>query len=193
MGGRARGDGRWRVRGVSMPGYSHLRDGTECQDAYRQTFEPTSGSYVLAVADGAGSCARSAEGATLAVGLAVEEFRGRLARTGVPRSTDRWHEWLGDGFAVVVDTFLDTTARLGGSPEDFAATLTVAVLAPPYIGTVSIGDGIVIVRVAGANGAVGMHLVTYTPPVGEYVNEAQFLTRPAPRAPRARRWSTSPS
>ena len=29
MGERATGDGRWRVRGVSMPGYSHLRDGIE--------------------------------------------------------------------------------------------------------------------------------------------------------------------
>ena len=171
MGARARRDGSWRVRGVSIPGYRHLRDGLECQDAHRHAFEPATGSYVLAVADGAGSRPRSAEGATLAVGLAVEQFTRRLASGGVPRTPDAWRAWLADGFAAVVDAFLDTTARIGGSPGDFAATLTVAVLAPPFIGTVSIGDGIVIV------GAEGMlHLVTFEPPAGEYVNETQFLS-----------------
>jgi hypothetical protein len=36
---RANGDGQWRVRGVSVQGYSHLRDGIECQDAHRHAFE----------------------------------------------------------------------------------------------------------------------------------------------------------
>ena len=128
-----------------MADYRHLRDGLECQDARGHAFEPATASYVLAVADGAGSRPRSAEGATLAVGIAVEASTRRLASAGLPRTPDAWHAWLADSFAAVVDAFLDTTARIGRSPADFAATLTVAVLAPPFIGTISLGDGIVII------------------------------------------------
>lgn len=176
MGRGRNGDRTWRVRGVSVQGYSHLRDGVECQDAHRHAYEPATGSYLLAVADGAGSRPRSAEGAALAVGLAIGEFGERLAATGVPESSAEWRAWLHDGLAAVVSGFHEATERLGTAAGEFAATLTVAILSPPWLGTVSVGDGIVIVGVPGDDGGHALHLVTFTPSAGEYVNETRFIT-----------------
>jgi hypothetical protein len=177
MAGRGRSDdARWRVRGVSVQGYSHLRDGVECQDAHRHEFEPSTGAYVLAVADGAGSRPRSAEGATLAVGLAVAVFRDGLARDGLPGGADEWRGRLRDGVETIVRAFGETTERLGAAPSDFAATLTVAVLAPPWVGIVSLGDGIVVAGAESDGAEHGFHLVVFTPPAGEYVNETTFLS-----------------
>jgi len=172
----SRDNGRWKVRGVSVTGYSHLRDGVECQDAHRHLHEPTTGAYVLAVADGAGSRPRSAEGATLAVGLAVEELGGRLARGGVPDDPDAWKRFLEDGFEAIVELFNTTTQRIGNSPGEFAATLTAVVLAPPWLGIVSLGDGIVLTGAEPAEDESGLHLVMAAPPAGQYVNETCFLS-----------------
>jgi hypothetical protein len=169
-------DGRWRVRGVSVQGYSHLRDGVECQDAHRHGFEPSTGAYVLAVADGAGSRARSAEGATLAVGLAVDIALERLARDGVPATADEWHASLRAWFNGILEAFRDTTRRLGAEPSAFAATLTVAVLAHPWLGLMSLGDGLVVVGAEAEDGGESLHLVVFAPPSGEFVNETTFLT-----------------
>ncbi len=78
----------WRVRGASIQGYGHLRDGLPCQDAYRHRAVPVAvpegDVHVLAVADGAGSRARSAEGAAMAVGMATELLSARVTERGVP-------------------------------------------------------------------------------------------------------------
>jgi hypothetical protein len=173
---RARENGEWKVRGVSVTGYSHLRDGIECQDAHRHLHEPSTGAYVLAVADGAGSRSRSAEGAALAVGLTVDEYGRRLAREGLPSDPDAWRDLLATGFEAIVDAFRTTTKRIGSSPADFAATLTVAILAPPWLGIVSLGDGIVVAGAEQVERESGLHLVTTAPPAGEYVNETCFLS-----------------
>jgi Protein phosphatase 2C len=172
----ARENGRWTVRGVSVTGYSHLRDGIECQDAHRHLYEPSTGAYVLAVADGAGSRPRSAEGATLAVGLTVEEFGRRLAQGGLPDDPDAWTRLLEAGYRAIVESFRETTGRIGGSPADFAATLTVAIVAPPWLGIASLGDGIVVAAAEPVEDESGLHLVMVAPPAGEYVNETCFLS-----------------
>jgi Protein phosphatase 2C len=173
---RSHENGRWTVRGVSVTGYSHLRDGIECQDAHRHLHEPSTGAYVLAVADGAGSRPRSAEGAALAVGLTVEEFGRRLARGGLPDDSEAWTLLLESGFEAIVEAFRETTRRLGGSPADFAATLTVAIIAPSWLGIVSLGDGIVVAGAEQFEHESGLHLVMAAPSAGEYVNETCFLS-----------------
>jgi len=167
---------RWHLQGVSVQGYSHLRDGVECQDAYRHTAVDAAGAHVLAVADGAGSRKRSAEGAALAVGLANSVLVERLGVAGVPDRADTWRSLLATAYDEIVSDFLAATERMGPDRGAFATTLTAVVLAPPWMGVVSIGDGIVIARVADHDGADQFHLVTFPPPVGEYVNEAVFLT-----------------
>ena len=167
---------RWRVRGVSVQGYSHLRDGVECQDAYRHTFVESVGAEVLAVADGAGSRVRSAEGAALAVGLATSLLAQRLESAGPPDDAERWRLLLAQGYEDIVAAFLNATARMGSDPGEFAATLTAVVLAYPWVGVVSIGDGFVIARADSDDGAGTFDLVSFAGPAGEYVNETVFLT-----------------
>src|SRR4051794_30178504 len=93
---------RWRVQGVSVQGHSHLREGVECQDAYRQTTVGSGPARVLAVADGAGSRERSAEGAALAVGLATAVLAERVRSAGVPDRPDRWHSLLHGAYREIV-------------------------------------------------------------------------------------------
>jgi Protein phosphatase 2C len=167
---------RWRVRGVSVQGYSHLRDGVECQDAYRHTFSESMRAHVLAVADGAGSRARSAEGAALAVGFATTQLAERLQWGGVPDSAESWRVLLSEGCEEVVSTFVKNARRLGSDPGDFASTLTAVVLAYPWLGVLGVGDGFVIARADGQDGADTFHLVSSADSTGEYVNETVFLT-----------------
>lgn len=167
---------RWRVHGVSVQGYSHLRDGVECQDAYRHTFVDSVGAHVLAVADGAGSRTRSAEGAALAVGLATNVLADCVAATGLPQSAAAWRSLLAEGYEDIVAAFLRATARMGRDTGEFAATLTAVVLAYPWMGVVSLGDGFVITRADGRDGADSFDLVTFAGPAGDYVNETVFLT-----------------
>jgi hypothetical protein len=167
---------RWRVHGVSVQGYGHLRDGVECQDAYRHTFVESAGVQVLAVADGAGSRPRAAEGATLAVGLANSLLAERFRSAGAPHTVDSWLSLLGTTYEEIVSAFLKATEGMGPDRGEFAATLTAAVLAPPWLGVVSIGDGFVIAGAPGDDGGERFHLVSFAGPAGEYVNEAVFLT-----------------
>jgi hypothetical protein len=168
--------GPWRVRGVSVQGYRHLAQGVECQDAYRHSYEPSTGAYTLAVADGAGSRARAAEGATLAVGLAVEVLGTQLAAQGPPQSADRWRAWLSDGYQAIVRSFREATTRLASDPGEFATTLTAVVLTPPWVGMLRLGDGFVVGRAEDNPGEESLHLLSVAAPAGEYVNETVFLT-----------------
>jgi protein phosphatase 2C-like protein len=165
----------WRVHGVSLQGYGHLRDGVECQDAHRQLALDAPGAHVLAVADGAGSRHRSAEGAALAVGLCTDVLARRL-RGGLPDSADDWTAVLTAAAEEVISRFQGVTAQIGPDPGAFAATLTAAVLHWPWLAVMSLGDGFVMTRVQGAGEDEDFHLVAYGGGRGEYVNETVFLS-----------------
>lgn len=165
----------WRVHGVSVQGYSHLRDGLECQDAYRHTLVEPGPVQILAVADGAGSRARSAEGATLAVGLANGLLAERL-RADRPASADDWRALLSSAYDEILAAFLSGIERMGPDPGEFAATLTAVIVAMPWLGVISIGDGFVITRADTSDGGDGFHLVVSALGSEEYVNDTVFLT-----------------
>jgi hypothetical protein len=166
----------WRVHGVSVQGYSHLRDGVECQDAYRHMLVGPGPVQVLAVADGAGSRPRSAEGAALAVGLANRLLAERLRVGRTPASAGSWRSLLSSAYEEILATFLSATERMGSDPSEFAATLTVVIIAPPWLGVISIGDGFVITRADTSDGGDGFHLVASALGTEEYVNDTVFLT-----------------
>lgn len=65
--------GNWRAIGDSVIGVTHARDGRACQDAFRVHLS-TPGAVVVAVADGHGQAKsfRSQDGASIAVGVAVD-------------------------------------------------------------------------------------------------------------------------
>lgn len=170
-GGRA--GARWRVHGVSVEGYRHRRSGTPCQDAWlsRDFGPPEAPVTVLAVADGAGSRSRSDEGSALAVRLAAAGFARRAAER--PRTASGVRAALHEAFLDVRHEFL---RRTGPDAKEFATTLTVVVLAPEWIGHLSVGDGFVVLRAGAADGVPQFHLLPQPDAASEYSNETVFLT-----------------
>ncbi|GAB3692262.1 protein-serine/threonine phosphatase PphC [Actinocorallia lasiicapitis] len=163
---------RWRVRGVSVRGYRHVRDGKPCQDAHGHLVAGPPGDRVtvLAVADGAGSRPRSDQGAELAVRLATTRF----ARLCEGRSAERdVRGLLLDGFHDVREAFL---AETGSAADEHATTLTVVVLTGAWLGYVTVGDGFVVLRAGEEDGERQYHLLPQPGAVSEYGNETVFLT-----------------
>jgi hypothetical protein len=185
----------WRVSGVSIPGFGHLGEAAPCQDAHRHYIDPTAGTVVLAVADGAGSEERSSEGSALAVGTAIEVLKKRLGRSGPPHTDVDWQVLLEEATEEIFTRFLRVVDQVllpaNGEPsegsgvwdppadrEALATTLTVVVLAVPWLGFISLGDGFVVVETEFRD----LHLVIPPQHDGMYVNETTFLTSANGRA-----------
>ncbi|WP_223206377.1 PP2C family serine/threonine-protein phosphatase [Streptomyces xanthii] len=161
------------MHGVSAVGYRHLREGTGCQDAHGML--RTREGLVLAVADGAGSAPHSASGSRWAVELALEAFAPVAtdwARLPDPRERKAR---LTDSFGEVRERFLE---RCGGAPAPYETTLTVVVVADGWLGHLSVGDGLVVVRTTGSAGPAH-HLLPRPPARSEYANETVFLGSPS--------------
>jgi hypothetical protein len=166
----------WRVHGVSVEGYRHRRSGVACQDAWHHavTGPAQHPVRVLAVADGAGSRARSEEGSALAVKLAARCFADRTAER--PRTAEAVHDALREAFRDVRREFLRIT---GSEADEFATTLTVVVLTASWLGHLSVGDGFVVLRAGSQDGVKQYHLLPQPASVSEYSNETVFLTSPS--------------
>ncbi|OIJ65142.1 PP2C family serine/threonine-protein phosphatase [Streptomyces mangrovisoli] len=170
MNGSQDRDTPWRVHGVSVEGYRHRRSGVPCQDACEhRVVGPVT---VLAVADGAGSRPRSDEGSKFAVRLAMDHF-GRRAGALAALPGAKVRDALRETFLEVRQAFREHT---GADAPDFATTLTVVVLAPEWIGQVSVGDGFVVLRAGTEDGVRQYHLLPQPAAVSEYSNETVFLT-----------------
>lgn len=158
---------------MSVEGYRHRRTGVPCQDAWHHAVTGTAHApvVVLAVADGAGSRPRSDQGSKLAVELATAHF-GRRAAVRSP-DADAVHELLLNAFRDVREEFLRQT---GDESDDFASTLTVVVLAPAWLGHLTVGDGFVVVRAGTEEGERQFHLLPQPDSASEYSNETVFLT-----------------
>lgn len=159
----------WRLHGTSVTGHRHRRDNAACQDAfqYRGTGPDT---FLLAVADGAGSRPHSREGAQTAVELADLHF---LPSSGLPDDPRDVEEFLRSRFTVLRAEFLRRTRP---RPEDFATTLTVVIHTPRWLGYLSVGDGFAVLRAGTREGEPMFHLLPQPAPVSEYSNEAFFVT-----------------
>ncbi|MGI8794647.1 MAG: PP2C family serine/threonine-protein phosphatase [Acidimicrobiales bacterium] len=154
----------WRTVGVSVEGAGHRERGDGCQDAHHvELFEDR---LVLAVADGAGSAPRGADGAQLAVASAVEIVSAWPAESLGPVA-----------LAVAMGTARYQLERLacetGESLGAFATTLHLGVVSEGQIHTAQVGDGAVVAR-------RGEALVVLDPVErGEYLNETVFVTSSA--------------
>lgn len=139
-----------RVLAASVTGAAHQRLGQDCQDAWASARTPAG--LVLAVADGAGSRPRAAEGARTAVAAACAAASGD---DPLPRA-----------FASARHAVLS----LAADPAPFACTLAVVVVGATEVAAGQIGDGIVAVEqgAAARSAAVAAR--------GEYANETVFLT-----------------
>ena len=142
-----------------------------CQDAHLYRVLPE-GHLVIAVADGAGSAARSDEGARLAVQQAILSLEIVLSDS-IPTDELLWRATMAQCFADAGDAIAQLAAQDGSSLRVFATTLTCAVVTPDQLIVGQIGDGLAV-----ASDGEGNLLATVRPQRGEYANEAYFLTMP---------------
>lgn len=129
-----------RVAGAAVAGAGHLANGRGCQDA----FNPVDlGEWaVLAVADGVGSSERSALGAHIAVDATCRLLAGDPPAPSA--GADDWSRWIASRGAAVVDEYLRIVTAVVGRAADMgalAATLVAAVVRPPWVAFLSVGDG----------------------------------------------------
>ncbi|MFF9012816.1 protein phosphatase 2C domain-containing protein [Streptomyces sp. NPDC014870] len=173
------------VAGASVQGTAHLARAQGCQDAFKAVDLGTAA--VLAVADGAGGRERSALGAHIAVDAAC-----RVLTESIPEAAEApeaWSEWIAAAGAAVVAQYRRSVegalapVALPSEPIDpgaLAATLAAAVVRPPWVAFLSVGDcfGTVLTREPDTHGAVGerCHLVLPPPPPG--APETVFLSSP---------------
>src|SRR6185436_9273324 len=102
----------WRLLGASVTGTSHLKSGLPCQDAHACRALP--GGVILAVADGAGSAERSAEGARCAADSVLTALEASLA-DGWPADPSPWRELFTQAYADA-KTSVDHLAETAGLP-----------------------------------------------------------------------------
>ncbi|HLJ55071.1 MAG TPA: PP2C family serine/threonine-protein phosphatase [Chthonomonadaceae bacterium] len=164
---------RWKVASVSVRGTSHERAGGVCQDSHcvRETAPDR---LIAAIADGAGSAARSEIGAEIAARTAVDALCELLADGGAPPNTD-------EAWAIALRAAMDRARaaveceaeRLGLTPRELASTLILLFATPALAAAAQIGDGAAVI--ADADGELAILTV---PQSGEYLNETTFLVTP---------------
>jgi hypothetical protein len=137
--------GDWWVVGASVRGSAHEHGDGPLQDAH--AWAATDDGFVIAVADGAGSAARSDVGAAAAVAAAV-------AAPDDPVAAAR-----------------RAIEAIGGDLGELACTLLVAVVAADGVRLHAVGDGAAVV--ADADGRL---VVPLPPDRGEFRNETVFVT-----------------
>lgn len=138
----------WQILGIAVAGRRHLAAGQPCQDAFAQMSfaTPAGETLVAALADGAGSVRRAAEGATLAAGIACDLAQAALTRDP-PRDGPGWKSlatWL---VAETTGRLVRAAVMLGepGGIAAFGSTLAVAMMRPPWACLISIGDSLAII------------------------------------------------
>lgn len=162
--------GGWRSVQATVPGVAHRASGSECQDACAvQCLTLADGEPVLALAaaDGAGSAARSREGAEQACQTLLAECAIWLTQT----AEADWTPTVTESWVRRVQTALQQQADDAGLPvREFACTLLGAVIAPDRALFLQIGDGAIIIHTD------DRYRPVFWPQGGEYPNETFFVT-----------------
>ncbi len=165
MAGQSSNDfGMWRLAAARVPGTSHVKGGLPCQDDFSWTAEGDS--FVVALADGAGSVRMAERGASTVVRSVTTSVRAalELGQTDAPSILKE--------AALAARRELATIATAEGLLlRDFASTL-LAVLARPDGGAaLQIGDGVIVVGEDGSDWSW-----VFWPQHGEYANTTHFIT-----------------
>src|SRR5215218_8176112 len=137
----------WTITSASVAGAYHLEQHLQGDDAHAWA-ETEGDGIVFAVADGVGSARHAAEGALMAVEIAINDLlfsKALRQATSGPEALaffpDIFHR-----VASEISTFAGSTAEM--SPESLASTLCIGVFTPNWTAAAQIGDGAVIVRCA---------------------------------------------
>ena len=162
----------WQMIAASVPGWSHLRRGMGCQDAYRVE-ELAKGGMVAAVADGLGSAPLAERGAQVAVDAVVTTLCTALKRR-LPKQERAWLLLLQAAFAAARAALVAVAAAEQRPLADYATTLIVVVVTKGWLAVGQVGDGAVVGQLVD-----GTLLTLSKPQRGEFANETQPLTSPA--------------
>ena len=156
----------WLAAAAAVDGRSHLETGTPCQDAVAVSREGDR--LVAALADGAGSAARSQLGSRRAVDAAVAVLAswGELPEAGEPLD-----DAVGDLLSRVRGAVEELAAEDGGELREYASTMLAVVADPSGVVAVQLGDGFLV------DGADEGYELVFEPQHGEYVNQTFFLTQ----------------
>jgi Protein phosphatase 2C len=175
----------WHIVGASVAGTSHLQQGDGCDDTHMYE-QHSSGSLILAVADGAGSARHGAVGAHTAVYAAINAIGQILDEQDDLISQDKWEcaieNVLQDTQAEIADLLVksqEMQLKEAESPDDeqtlalgdFATTLLIAIVTPVWIVAAQIGDGAIVVQYDDQT----VDVLTQ-PNHGEYFNQTSFVT-----------------
>lgn len=160
----------WKLLRASVPGSAHVKAGTPCQDAHAvaeacSSREPF---LVVACADGAGSAARSGEGAEAAAAGFVAAAC-TLAEQDPPPAQDARAAML-SCFRAARKAVEARAASLDVPRRELACTLLGGIVGEGQATFGQIGDGLIVVR-EGED-----YRPVFWPRIGDYLNESDFLT-----------------
>jgi Protein phosphatase 2C len=182
----------WRVVAATAVGTSHRRLGKGCEDHY-DSMTLSNDLHVLAVADGAGSAARAADGAHVVVAASLDAARRVLEGNPQPDSENGWKSLLNSILSQVrraLETI--TTISLSLLPDavledletyplqlavplrEYAATLLMAIISTDWIALLQLGDGMIVIETGDGEYRCPIPLVND----GPYVNVTHFITDP---------------
>jgi Protein phosphatase 2C len=177
----------WRMLAIQSTGLLHRQVDTNCQDSWAAASLADGSCCVIAVADGAGSAARSESGSAAAVDEAFRSVCDAVADDGPP-SVAGWGTVASRAFAAAREAIIALAAdgagfpepsgdaRSPSSPREYATTLLLAGVAPSQEGdtvfAAALGDGAIVLADGGRLRSVAVCERS------EYVNEAYFVTEP---------------
>ena len=169
----------WRVLGASVCGTSHQKRSQPCQDAWAAKIRDD-GLLLAAVADGAGSAARSRDGANCAVEAAIAYLANLtfpdLTNTEncdreEPDSDLSWEPLLRQTLETAKTAVVEQAEAAGLPPRDYASTLILLVASPAAVAVAQVGDGAAVMM-----DQSGTLTALTQPQQGEYANQTTFLT-----------------
>jgi hypothetical protein len=163
----------WTWAAATCRGTSHVRDGSDCQDASRCiSVGPDSNVLIAVVCDGAGSASYGGQGAAITCRTVSESARIHFSNSkDLPRDDDVWN-W--------VDEARERINRAAASRSlerrEFSCTLVTVFATDAAAMILHIGDGAAVVRLD------GKWVAPSWPAHGEYASQTFFVTDdPAPQ------------
>lgn len=157
----------WFTVAASAVGSDHEREGIGKQDAVVR--HPVGDSWIIAVADGAGSAPHSAEGAALAVEASTRVLE-RILLANPALSLDL-EEAIVEAMLEAADQLRSLAAERSEPVSAFHTTLAVCIVDGWRVSSGQIGDGFLVAELDD-----GSLQALAVPQKGEYANETQFLT-----------------
>ena len=159
---------QWVALASCVPGSSHKRSGTPCQDfcGHRRVRVGRDIFLVAVVADGAGSARFGGAGARIAVKSILRRLATTLKRCGGTAAIQRQ-----DMVAALTAVRRAVARKAGHRPiSDYACTLAVAIIGREGATFGQVGDSVIVTRYENAFQTV------FWPDNGEFINTTVFLT-----------------